>query len=312
MAGYGRAVTLLAAGRLTDGFREYNQWRTHGIKTRVFPEPEWRGEPVPGGTLFLHAEQGFGDAIHYVRFVPQVRERAAKVILECRPELKTIFTRCAGADVVIAHGETIPPFDYYTSLASLPGLLGVTLATIPNQVPYLKIAADGQLPPAPAGQLKAGVVWAGDPLHHNNAARSLRLEQFAPILQVPGIAFYSLQVPVPAPDETLFRSMSNLRDLGGQFKSFLETAAAVAELDLIIAVDTSVAHLAGALAKPVWTLVPLAPDWRWLLDREDTPWYPTMRLFRQKQRGEWQPVIARVAEELGRVAESNRAARAGS
>lgn len=302
MAGYGRAISLLAAGRLTDGFRAYNLWRTHGIKPRQFVVPEWQGAPIPGKTLFLHAEQGFGDAIQYIRFIPQVRERAAKVILECRPELKTFFTRCSAADVVIAYGETIPPFDYFTSLVSLPGILGVTLSTIPNQVPYVKMSVAGQLPPAPAGQLKVGIVWAGNPWHHNNAARSLHLEQLAPILQVPGVAFYSLQLPVPASDETLFRSLSNLRDLSGQFASFLETAAAVAGLDLIIAVDTAVAHLAGAMAKPVWTLLPFAPDWRWLRDREDTPWYPTMRLFYQKQRGQWQPVIARVAEELSRLA----------
>ena len=226
----------------------------------------------------------------------------AKIILECRPELKTLFTRCSGADRIIARGETIPPCDYFTSLPSLPGILDVTLSTIPNQVPYLEMSVAGHLPPAPAGHLRTGVVWAGSPAHHNDAARSLRLEQFAPILQVPGVAFYSLQLPVPANDEALFLSLSNVRDLSGQLASFLETAAVVAELDLIIAVDTSVAHLAGAVAKPVWTLIPFAPDWRWLLDREDTPWYPTMRLFRQKQRGQWEPVIARVAEALGCLA----------
>jgi Flp pilus assembly protein TadD len=302
MARYGRAITLLAAGRFAEGLREYNQWRTHGIKPRQFPQPEWQGEPVPDQTLFLYAEQGFGDAILYSRFLPQVRERAAKVILECRPELKTFFTRCAVADVVIAYGETIPVFDYFTSLASLPGILGVTLHDIPNRMPYLKFSAAGQLPPATVGQLKVGVVWAGNPSHHNNANRSMRLEQFAPVLRVPGIAFYSLQVPVPTHDETYFRSLPKLKDLSGQLESFLETAAAVAELDLIVAVDTAVAHLAGALARPVWTLIPFAPDWRWLMDREDTPWYPTMRLFRQKQRGQWEPVISRVAEELRHLA----------
>jgi Flp pilus assembly protein TadD len=303
MAGYGRAISLLAAGRLTEGFREYNQWRTHGIKPRQFPQPEWQGEPIPGKTLFLHAEQGFGDAIQYVRLIPQVHERAAKVILECRPELKTFFTHCACADVVMAYAEPIPEFDYFTSLASLPGILGVTLPTIPNQVPYLKVEAPGPLPPAPPGHLKVGVVWAGNPHHHNNANRSMRLRELAPLLQVPDVTFYSLQVPVPPADEKLFRSLPQLTDMSGQFHGFLETAAAVAQLDLIIAVDTAVVHLAGALAKPVWTLLPFAPDWRWLLEREETPWYPTMRLFRQKQRGQWPPVIARVAEELGRLAD---------
>lgn len=306
LARYGRAVTLLAAGRWTEGFREYNQWRTHGIKQRQFPRPEWQGDPISGQTLFLHAEQGFGDAIQYARFLPQVRERTGKVILECRPELKTFFTRCAAAEVVLAYGETIPPFDCFTSLASLPGILDVTLSNIPNQVPYLKISIDGNLPPAPAGKLKVGVVWAGNPSHHNNANRSIPLREFAPILQVPDVHFYSLQLPVPPQDETQFQSFlqstPNLTDLSGQLNSFLETATAVAGMDLIIAVDTGVAHLAGALARPVWTLLPFAPDWRWLLEREDTPWYPTMRLFRQKKRAQWQSVIARVSEGLADLA----------
>jgi Flp pilus assembly protein TadD len=305
MAGYGRAISLLAAGRLTEGFREYNQWRTHGIKPRQFPQPEWQGEPIPGQTLFLHAEQGFGDAIQYVRLIPQVRARAAKVILECRPELKTFFTHCACADVVIAYAEPIPEFDCFTSLASLPGILGITLPTIPNQVPYLKAEVPGPLPPAPSGHLKVGMVWAGNPYHHNNANRSMRLRDWEPVLQVPGVAFYSLQVPVPPADEKLLRSLSQVIDFSGQFHTFLETAAAVAQLDLVMGVDTAVAHLAGALGKPVWTLLPFAPDWRWLLERDTTPWYPTMRLFRQKHRGQWQPVIARVAEELGRMSRAD-------
>lgn len=300
MARYGRAVTLLAAGRLTEGFREYNQWRSHGIKPRVFPQPEWQGELIPGKTLFLHAEQGFGDAIQYARLIQQTRKRAAQVILECRPELKTLFIHSDCAGVVIAYGETIPPFDYFTSLASLPGILGVTLSTIPSQVPYLKAATGWKLPPAPAGHLKVGIVWAGNPSHHNDAARSIRLEELAPLLQVPGVTFYSLQVPIPARDEAFFRSASGLVDLGGHFNDFLDTATAVAEMDLVITVDTAVGHLAGALAKPVWTLIPYAPDWRWMTDRQDTPWYPTMRLFRQAQRHQWPPVILQVTEELVR------------
>ena len=305
MARYGRAVTLLAAGRLREGFREYNQWRTHGIKPRQFPQPEWQGEPIPEQTLFLHAEQGFGDAIMYARFLPEVRKRAAKVILECRPELKTLLTHCGCAEVVIAYGEKIPPFDCFSSVASLPGIFGTVLDTIPQGVPYLKVSATELLPPAQGGQLKVGVVWAGNPLHHNDAARSMRLEEFAPILQVPGVAFYSLQLPVPARDETSFRSLENVVDVSGRFKGFLETAAIVSQLDLVIAVDTAMAHLAGALGRPVWTLLPFAPDWRWMLEREDTPWYPNMRLFRQKQRGQWQPVVAGVVEELGRLTAGN-------
>ncbi len=300
MARYGRAIALLMAGRLTEGFREYNQWRHYRIPAREFPQPVWQGEPGPGRTLFLHAEQGYGDAIQNARFIPQARERVGRVVLECRPELKTLFAHSGCAEVVIAYGEAIPSFDCFTSLISLPGILGVTLDTIPHQTPYLKAAAGLPVPPAPPGHLKVGVTWAGNPTHHNDAARSMRLADLAPLLQTPNTTFYSLQLAVPTRDQACFRSLSGLLDLRGRKKDFLDTAAVVAEMDLVISVDTSVAHLAGALAKPVWTLLPFTPDWRWFLERTDTPWYPTMRLFRQAQRGEWAPLIRQVAEALGR------------
>lgn len=303
-AHYGRAISLLTAGQLQEGFREYNKWRNHGRTPRQFSQPAWNGEPIPGKTLFLHAEQGFGDAIQTVRFVRQARERTAKVILECRPELKTLFFSSGCADVVIAYGEEIPPFDCFTSLFSLPGILGTTMQTIPNETPYLKVETCEHLPPTPAGHLKVGLAWAGNPLHQNDAARSIRLEELAPLLQTPGVTFYSLQAPVPASDEMCFRSLGKLLDMSGHFKDFRDTATAIAAMDLVIAVDTAIAHLAGALAKPTWTLIAYSPDWRWLKDRPDTPWYPTMRLFRQTQRGQWQPVIVKVAEELCRFTES--------
>jgi hypothetical protein len=301
MAHFGRAIALLMAGRLPEGFREYNRWRNHRPTVREFSQPAWQGEPIPNRTLFLYAEQGFGDALQFSRFIPQVRARAAKVILECRPELKTLFVQAGCAEVVLAYGEAIPPFDYVTSLISLPGLLGVTLPTIPPPAPYWSIPPRQVLPPAAPGHLKVGVAWAGNPTHHNDAARSLRLAELAPLRQTPGVAFYSLQLTVPARDQEGFRALPRLVDLSGQMPDFLATAAVVAELDLVIAVDTAVAHLAGTLGKPVWTLLPFTPDWRWFLDRTDTPWYPTMRLFRQAQRGQWAPVIRQVAAALGGV-----------
>lgn len=300
LARYGRALTLLTAGRLNEGFPEYNQWRYYRIPRREFPQPAWTGQAIPGQTLFLHAEQGFGDAIQWVRLIRQARERVGKVILECRPELKTLFIHSGCADVVIAYGELIPPFDYFTSLASLAGILEVTLSTIPREVPYLKPGA-GTLPPPPPGHLKVGLAWAGNPLHHNNRARSLRLKDLAPLRSLPDVTFYSLQISMPAPDEAGLPSWPNLVDLRGSAKDFLETSAVVAQLDLVISVDTAMAHLAGALAKPVWTLLPYAPDWRWFLNRNDSPWYPTMQLFRQTQRNQWSSVILRVAEELRRL-----------
>lgn len=297
LAKHGRAISLLTAGRWAEGFREYES-RWSKITPRVFPKPTWLGEPVDGQTVFLHAEQGFGDAIHFARFIPLVQQRAARVILECRPELKSLFLFSKIADQVIAVGEPIPPFDRVTSFFSVPGILGITLQNLPARVPYLKAPPVDDLPAAKAGQLKVGIVWAGSPEHRDDASRSLSLESFLPILKIAGPAFFSLQQIISPRDEPLFRSLPNIVDLSPLLKDFLATAALVGKMDLIISVDTSMVHLAGALAKPVWNLTQFDADWRWLLDRSDTPWYPTMRLFRQPQRSHWRPVIDRVAEEL--------------
>jgi tetratricopeptide (TPR) repeat protein len=302
LARYGRATSLMAMGDLAEGLREYES-RPRRLP-REFSQPRWHGEDIAGKTLFLHAEQGFGDAIQAVRFVRQIGERGVRVILECRPEQKTLFAFSNCADVVIAYGEPIPPFDYFTSLISVAGILGITLETIPNQMPYLAAPPIENLA---SGKIKIGLVWAGNPHHHDDAARSLPLAEFAPILQSPHKTFYSLQVPVPERDRAFLPTFSNLINLDGRLKDFLDTAAVIAQMDLVIAVDTAVAHLAGALGKPVWLLVQHSPDWRWFQQfPETTPWYPTMRLFRQAQRGQWQPVIARVAEKLSHFSTSEK------
>lgn len=297
LARHGRALTLLTLGRLGEGFREYES-RWAKLKPRDFTQPRWSGDPVAGRTVFVHAEQGFGDAIHFARFVPLLRERGARVILECRAELKSLFLLAGLADEVIAFGETVPPHDYYTSIMHLPGLLGITENNIPARVPYLTSPPPEPLPSVPAGNLKVGFVWAGSSSHGDDRQRSLTLAQFAPLLPTPGATFYSLQLPVPERDQALLRTLPQIVDLSPRLPDFLATAGWVMQLDLIIAVDTSVAHLAGALARPTWLLAQFDADWRWQLDRTDTPWYPTLRLFRQSQRGQWAPVIAQVAEEL--------------
>jgi Flp pilus assembly protein TadD len=294
----GRAICLLSAGRLAEGFRDY-ECRWHTLARRQFAAPVWDGRAIPGKTLFLHAEQGFGDGIQSARYARLARERCARVILECRPPLKTLFQNSGVADEVIAFGENIPPADFVTSVISLPGLLGFTLEKLPGQVPYLAAPAARPGMAAAPGTAKVGLVWAGSPTHCDDANRSLPLALLAPVLAVPGISFFSLQMPVPKRDAAALADCPQLTSLG-KFKDYLQTAAAVAELDLVISVDTSVAHLAGALAKPVWTLVQFAQDWRWFPQFGDrTPWYPTMRLFRQTERGNWGPVVARVAAELG-------------
>ena len=302
LARYGRAISLLTAGRLPEGFRDY-EWRWHLVTPRQFQQPEWIGEAAPGKTLFLHAEQGFGDAVQMVRFIPAARERVGRVILECRPELQTLFQFSKCADLVIPYGSEIPPFDCRLSLISLPRVLGVTLDTIPNRMPYLCAPPCKLLLPAPPGRLRVGLSWAGNPEHRQDAARSLRLEQLAPVLQVPGVSFYNLQQPVPAGDQACLQTMSASIQTGLQLADFLDTASVIAEMDLVITVDTAVAHLAGALGKSVWILLQHSPDWRWLLDRPDSQWYPTAQLFRQTERGEWKTPIARVAEALRAMSE---------
>jgi Flp pilus assembly protein TadD len=298
LARQGRSISLLTAGRLAEGFRDYElRWLT--LQPRQFTVPRWAGQPIPGQTLFLHAEQGFGDGIQSARYARLARERCGRVILECRPELKTLFKHSGVADEVIAFGEAIPPCDFYTSVISLPGLLGITLENIPGRPPYLQAPPARELPPR-IGKIRVGLAWAGSPTHNDDAARSLPLAMLAPVLTVPDVTFYSLQMPVPKRDEPEMEKFPNLVDLGG-FTDYLTTASAVASMDMVISVDTSVAHLAGALGKPVWTLIQFAPDWRWFQQfGGQTPWYPTMRLFRQPRRGDWLSVIARVAAELSR------------
>jgi tetratricopeptide (TPR) repeat protein len=299
LARYGRSISLLASGRLLEGFREY-EWRWHSITPRKFPQPLWKGEPAPGKTLFVHAEQGFGDAIQLVRFIAAARQRVARVILECRPELRSLFEYSNCADVVIPYGESIPPFDYFISLSSLPHAFGLTVETIPSQTPYLAVPPREKLPAQP-GQLKVGLVWAGNPNHHQDAARSIRLQELGPVLNVPNVAFYSLQQSLPSRDGAFLESMSGIINTDLKFESFQETASAIAKLDLVITVDTAVAHLAGALGKSVWVLIQHSPDWRWFLNRADTPWYPTMQLYRQAERNRWELPVAQIAEALRRM-----------
>jgi Flp pilus assembly protein TadD len=294
----GRAISLLTAGRLAEGYRDYeSRWRT--IARRHFAMPAWDGRTIAGKTLFLHAEQGYGDGIQSARYAKLARRRCGRVILECRPELKSLFLHSGVADQVIAFGEEIPSADFVTSVISLPGLLGFTLDSIPGEVPYLKAPPAMQPLTAPAGNLRVGLTWAGSPTHCDDANRSIPLALLAPVLAARGVAFYSLQMPVAKRDAAAMKTFPNLKDLG-DFKDYLATASLVKEMDLVISVDTSVAHLAGALAKPVWTMVQFAPDWRWFAQFGGrTPWYPTMRLFRQPRRGDWRSVITQVAAELG-------------
>ena len=299
------AGLLLLNGNFVDGWAEY-EWRAKCRQFRGqewdFGKPRWDGAAIRRKHILLYAEQGLGDAIQFVRYVPMVAGRARHVVVRCPPPLTRLFETVAGVAAVAPDIEAKTRFHVAAPLMSLPAILGTDLATIPNAVPYLAVPAGAAVPlavmAAPAGTLKVGLAWAGNPEHKNDRNRSIDLERLAPLLDTPGCAFYSLQVGAGRDAIGRLRLGDRISDLGQGFRDFADTAAAVVALDLVIAVDTSVAHLAGALAKPVWTLLPRVPDWRWLMDRDDSPWYPTMRLFRQKTAGDWPGVVAAVAAAL--------------
>lgn len=298
---WNRAIALLLEGRLVEGWAEA-EWRlayTPALR-RDFPQPAWDGGDLAGRTILLHAEQGLGDAIQFCRYAPIVAARGGQVVLECQPELADLLATAPGVSQVVRRGDPLPAFDVHCPLLSLPHRFGTTLQTIPAATPYLapdpaKVQAwRSRL----AGDVKVGLAWAGSSGHANDRQRSCRLSDFAPLANVPGVTFYSLQKGPAASQAVNHPPGLRLLDPAADLHDFSDTAALVANLDLVISVDTAVVHLAGALAKPTWVLLPFNPDWRWLRERQDTPWYPAMRLFRQRERGSWTSVFERVAAEL--------------
>ncbi len=299
-----RSACLLQAGDLPRGWREYEwRWRTPELKAawREFPEPLWRGDrPIAGKTILLHAEQGLGDTLQFCRFVPQVAALGAKVILEVQQPLWRLLADFPGAAQTIIRGDEPPPFDLHCPLLSLPLALGITLKTIPAET---YIAADRKLVAgwrqrlAALPGLRVGLVWAGRPGLVADRRRSMALERLNPLAEVPGVSLVSLQKGGAAASVHASSALQ-LYDFTDDLLDFADTAALVASLDLVIGVDTSVVHLAGALGRPVWLLDRFDNCWRWLRGREDSPWYPTLRLFRQTTPGDWDGVIARVGAAL--------------
>ena len=299
-AHFNLGMTLLQKGELRRGFAECEwRWQTSQFHPFQCPQPKWDGRDIRDKTLLVHTEQGTGDAIQFVRYLPIVRRRCRRLVLVCIPDLMPLFATVEGIDKLMPPGEIgLSEFDVYLPLMSLPHVLGTTLATVPGEVPYLGEWGMGNGEWEIGQKTKVGIVWAGSPSHKSDRNRSCKVMDFLPVLRVPGVEFYSLQVGVRAADLKQLPPEITVEDLSPQIKNYGDTAAIVSQLDLIISVDTSVAHLAGALGKPVWTLLSYNPDWRWMLEREDTPWYPTMRLFRQSQRGDWEGVFRRVEREL--------------
>jgi Flp pilus assembly protein TadD len=311
-AHFNLGIMLLVQGNFTDGWREYEwRWRTRDFipSQRDFSQPVWDGRPFEGRTLLLHAEQGFGDTLQFIRYLPLVARRGARVIVECQEPVRRLVQMMSADLTVVARGRPLPAFDVHCPLLSLPHLFATDEANIPGNAAYLhadaaEAAAWRDRLADHSASLKVGLVWAGRPTHSNDRNRSIKLANFAPLARIPGVRFVSLQKGEAAAEAKSPPEGMELPDLTGELNDFADTAALIAALDLVIAVDTAVVHLAGAMGKPVWVLLPFAPDWRWLLNRNDSPWYPTMRLFRQHQPGQWTPVIAEIRQELERVADA--------
>jgi hypothetical protein len=300
-------MTLLLLGRFAEGFAEYE----HRLTPRpagVLGPPSWRGEPLEGRTILLHAEQGIGDTIQFIRYLPEVRRcGAGRVLLAAPPPFTRLLAGLPHLDALVrAEDWAEIRAHVHCPLLSLPHALGTTIETIPAPVPYLRAEpaalARWRERLEDARNLRVGLVWAGNPRHQDDRNRSIAPERLAPLLRVKDVCWASLQLGAPV--QALHEQVPGgaVLDLASELTDLAETAAAMMQLDLVIAVDTAVAHLAGALGRPVWVLLPAVPDWRWLLGREDSPWYPTMRLFRQRRPGDWDGVVVQVAAALEALA----------
>jgi len=293
----------LMQGDFTRGYALYDAHRA--VHPHRYSERRWDGRPLGGRTILLYAQHGLGDTLQFVRYVPRVADLGGRVVLQVQPELLALLGRQPGAAAVVKSSEDPGPFDAQATLLELPAILGDTLETIPADVPYLR--ADPSLRARWSACLavdhgfKVGIVWHGNPHQKDGLVRRCKLLDMAPIWDVPGVTVYSLQVGAGREELTAASRSCPVRDLGDIDRdtgAFMDTAAIMEELDLVITVDTSVAHLAGGLARPVWLAVPYWADWRWMIDRTDSPWYPTMRIFRQPRPGAWAPVFAEVASAL--------------
>jgi tetratricopeptide (TPR) repeat protein len=300
------ALAWLMAGDFQRGWKEYEwRWKRPGTPARQLPRPLWEGLSLEGRTILLWCEQGLGDAVQFARYAPLVQARGGRVVLECPDLLRPLFRTLAGVDELVTEEKWVSlAFDCHAPLMSLPGLFGTTLATVPADVPYL--TAEPALVETWRGRLgaldgfKVGVAWQGNPHHKWDRWRSVPLPVFASLAEVSGVRLVSLQKGPGVEQLPAIKDRFDVTELGEEFVkgSWGDTAAVMAALDLVVSVDTATAHLAGALGVPVWVPLPTLVDWRWLLGRDDSPWYPTMRLFRQKALGDWEPVFDRMAGAL--------------
>jgi hypothetical protein len=296
----------LAVGNFKDGWREYEwRWLCPDFPRPASIQPRWDGKPLKGRRLLVVAEQGLGDTLQFIRYVPMLERQVGQCAVQVQQSLVPLFTQ-AGFRGLVARGENLPQHDVHVPLLSLPGFFGTTLETIPSKVPYL--SADPQHVAAwrnvlgESDNVRVGIAWQGSATHRSDRFRSIALTQFAP-LALPGVELVNLQKGAGREQLAEATHTFRVRDLGPHVDeahgAFVDTAAIMTNLDLVVTSDSAVAHLAGALGVAVWVALPLGADWRWLLEREDSPWYPTMRLFRQSELDHWPDVFRRIAAALG-------------
>jgi Flp pilus assembly protein TadD len=301
-APFDRAVCLLQTGNLQAGFAAYESRFAYEPRlVRDYPQLLWDGSPLGNRTLLVYTEQGFGDALQFIRYVPLIAKGDGRIILECPAPLQRLFQDSRPEiDAFLKPGEPLPPFDAHVSLVSLPHLFQSRLETIPREVPYLQSpdSVRRRLPPASPGAFKVGIAWASG--HADVGARNRRIDvnHFARLLEIPSVRLYSLQKGDAEADLVRGGLEALIEDVGSRMADFADTASVLEDLDLVISADTALIHLAGALRKPVWVALPYGSEWRWLLHRDDSPWYPGMRLFRQSRPGNWDGVFERLRTAL--------------
>jgi tetratricopeptide (TPR) repeat protein len=307
-AHYNRATTWLRRGDFARGWREFEwRWQLRATAPHPYRQPMWDGRPLAGRPILLHAEQGLGDTIQFIRYASRVRALGGRVVVRCQPALARLLKTCRGVDALHTADDTLEPCDVRAPLMSLPGILGTTLDSMPAAQPYL--AAEPDLVDRwwralePYGPTRVGIAWQGRPTYPGDCFRSIPRSELAPLSRVPGVRLISLQKVNGT--EQLTRGapfpVVELPDLDRASGPLVDTAAVMQSLDLVVTSDTVIAHLAGALGVPVWLALSSDPDWRWMLDRADSPWYPSMRLFRQTRLGDWPSAVNPMATALSRM-----------
>jgi hypothetical protein len=302
-------------GNFGEGWREYEwRWSRKQLRPRQFQQPIWDGGPLNGKKILVHAEQGFGDTFQFIRYLPLVKAEGATVFMEVQKPLRQVLANAPGIDELIGEGDELPAFDVHAPLLSLPRIFRTTLETVPSKIPYL-FAENGRIQfwREKLGQvsgLRVGVNWQGRSSRGAHRQRDIPIECLATIAQVPGVRLISLQKGDSQRELAAHCHPGAVIELGGDIdqegEAFIDTAALMMNLDLVISSDTSIPHLAGGVGVPVWLALPFVPNWRWLQSRCDCPWYSTMRLFRQKTPEDWEGVFAAIRAELQQVARSDR------